>query len=225
MDRSRWLAERRVAVERAYTAESATYDAGYDPATPIHRRFVARLIETVPRGGTVLDAACGTAPYAGMVLNAGRAYVGADQSAGMLQQAREKWPDARFEHVGLQELAFDMTFDALMCTDAMENVPPEEWPFVLSVFERALRPDGHLYITVEEIDRRELEEASAKTRAEAMPAVFGELVEGDTAGYHFYPDRQRVDGWLADAGFLPVDGADEWLDGYGYRHLLMRTSR
>src|SRR6185312_4259789 len=102
MDRSRWLAERRDAVERAYTAEGPPYDDVYDPATPIHRRFVTRLIETVPPGGAVLDAACGTAPYAGMVLKAGLAYLGADQSAGMLRQAREKWPDARFERMGLQ---------------------------------------------------------------------------------------------------------------------------
>jgi hypothetical protein len=33
-----------------------------------------------------------------------------------------------------------------------------------------------------------------------------------------------VSGWLADAGLQVVDEEHEWLDGYGYRHLFLRTS-
>lgn len=222
MDRSRWLAERRVAVERAYTDEGPTYDDGYDPSTPVHQRFVSQLIGSVPPGGSVLDAACGTAPYAGLVIAAGLGYVGADQSVGMLRRAQLKWPDARFEQVGLQELAFEEAFDAVICTDAMENVPPEEWLVVLSAFAHAVRSSGHVYLTVEEVAHSELEAAYRKASATGWPAVFGELVEGDTAGYHFYPDRAQVDRWVVAAGFLTVANDDEWLDGYGYRHLLMR---
>jgi ubiquinone/menaquinone biosynthesis C-methylase UbiE len=224
MDRTRWLAERRAEVEREYTAEGPTYDE-YDPATPVHRRFVSRLIGSVPAGGAILDAACGTAPYAGMVIAAGLGYVGADQSGGMLNVARAKWPDARFELGGLQELPFEGSFEGVMCTDAMENVPPEEWPVVVSAFARALRPGGHLYLTTEEIDRAQIEEAFTTLKAAGFPAVFGELIEGDTAGYHFYPDRERADRWLTDAGFQPIEDADEWLDGYGYRHLLLQRGR
>jgi ubiquinone/menaquinone biosynthesis C-methylase UbiE len=184
---------------------------------------VLRLIGSVPAGGSVLDAACGTAPYAGMVIEAGLGYVGADQSGGMLNVARAKWPDARFEHVGLQDLAFESSFDGVMCTDAMENIPPEEWPVVVSAFARALRPGGCLYLTMEEIDRAQIEEAFTTLRAAESPAVFGEVIEGDTAGYHFYPDRERADLWLAAAGFQPIEHADEWLDGYGYRHLLLQS--
>jgi len=223
MERERWLTERRAAVEQSYTAEGATYDDGYDPATPTHRRFVSKLIESVPPGGSILDAACGTAPYAGMVLDAGIGYLGVDQSAGMLERARAKWPDALFEQVGLQELDFEATSDAVMCTDAMENVSPEDWPVVVSAFGRALRPGGHLYLTVEEVERSELQETFARARAEGSPALLGELVEGDVAGYHFYPDRAQVARWLADASFRLVAEADEWLDGYGYHHLLMRA--
>ncbi|MBA3690100.1 MAG: hypothetical protein H0W82_01655 [Actinobacteria bacterium] len=48
------------------------------------------------------------------------------------------------------------------------------------------------------------------------------MIEGDTAGYHFYPADGRVAAWLADAGLAAVDEAEEWLEGYGYRHLLVR---
>lgn len=224
MDRARWLADRRAEVEREYTAEGDTYDDGYDPATPIHRDFLARLIASVPPGGSVLDVACGTAPYAGTVLEAGLSYVGTDQSSGMLARARVKWPDARFERVGLQELAFEASFDALMCTDAMEHVPPEDWPMVVSGFRRAVRTAGHVYLTVEQIDRSEIDVAFADAKARGVPTVLGEVVEGDTAGYHFYPDRDRVDGWLTSAGFEIVGSADERLDGYGYHHMLLRAA-
>jgi len=224
MDRREWLAERRAAVEREYTLEAPTYDEGYDPATPEHRRFVARLIETCPSAGAVLDVPCGTGPYVGMVLDAGRVVVGADQSAGMLEQARAKYPDVRFEKIGLQELAFDGEFDAAMCSDAMENVPPEDWPLVLANLRRAVRPGGHVYLTVEEIDQQVIDAAFEELTAADLPAVYGEVVSGDTAGYHFYAVRDRIQAWLADAGFDMVESADEQLDGYGYRHLLLRSS-
>jgi SAM-dependent methyltransferase len=223
MDRAEWLAERRTAVERSYDTDAPTYDE-YDPATPMHRRSVARLLGLLPQGGAVLDAACGTAPYAGLVLDAGLAYIGADQSAGMMSIARAKWPAARFEHVGLQELSFESVFDGVMCIDAMEHVPPEDWPNVVAAFHRALRPDGHLLLTLEEIEKEAIDEAFTVSSDEGSPATYGEVTEGDTAGYHFYPGRERIDRWLAEGGFLMVDDADEWLDDYGYRHVLLRRA-
>jgi ubiquinone/menaquinone biosynthesis C-methylase UbiE len=223
MEREAWLSERRAAVEENYDLDAPTYDS-YDPATAVHRRFVARLIETCRPGGTLLDAACGTGPYIKMVLDAGRHVVGVDQSAGMLAQAKAKFPEARFEQVGLQELAFQMEFDAVMCLDAMEHVPPEDWPRVLENFVRAVPPGEHVYLTLEQIERDQIEEAFAEASAAGLPVVLGEVIVGDTGGYHHYAERDRVSGWLADAGLQVVDEEDEWLDGYGYRHLFLRTS-
>ena len=222
-----WLAERRASVKEDYTRDGPTYDAGYNPATETHRRFVARLIETCPAGGTVLDAACGTAPYLGMVLGAGRRALGVDQSTGMLAQAQSKHPNARFEIVGLQELAFTGEFGGAMCIDAMEHVPPEEWPLVLGNLRRALRPGGHLYLTVEEVDRSRLDRALEEAKATGLPAVPGEDVGEGTGGYHYYPDRGQVRRWLAAEGFETVDEADEWFEehGYGYHHILVRAPR
>lgn len=225
MDRREWLAERRVAVEEDYTRDAPGYDAGYDPTTEVHRRFVARLITTCPYGGTILDAACGTAPYLGMVLDAGRKAVGIDQSEGMLAQAKAKHPRARFQAIGLQELGFDREFDGAMCIDAMEHIPPEEWALVVSNLHRALRPGGHLYLTVEEVDRKNLDHFLERAKVAGLPAVHGEDVGDQTGGYHFYPDRDRVRRWLAVVGFEAVEAADEWFDdhGYGYHHILVRA--
>ena len=222
MNRSDWLVERRNADEAGYTADGPTYDDGYDPRTPTHVGFVEALVDRTPPDGWVLDAACGTAPYAGIVLDAGRRYRGIDQSTGMLARARAKWPDERFDRIGLQELAIDGECHAAMCIDAMEHVPPEDWSLVLSNLSRALLPGGSLYLTVEEIDRAEVEDRNADARSTGFPVVEGEVIVRSTGGYHFYPDRVRVEGWLTGAGFSILDQADEALDGYGYHHLLVR---
>jgi SAM-dependent methyltransferase len=222
MNRTGWLRQRRALVEADYTRDAATYDDGYDPVTSVHRRFVERLIETTPDVGTILDAPCGTGPYFGLILAAGRQVVGVDQSAGMLERARKKHPDVPLEHVGLQELSFDGRFDAAMCVDAMEHVPPEEWPLVLRNLRRAVRDGGHLYLTIEQVDRSRLERAFDESSSAGLPVVFGDRVDPATGGYHHYPDREQVGRWLDDARLVVIDEADEDLGDYGYRHLLSR---
>lgn len=223
MDRRAWLAELRAAVEKDYTNDAPTYDAGYDPVTLVHRRFVGRLVESCPADGTILDVPCGTGPYFAIVMAAGRRVVGGDQSAGMLAEAHAKHPDVRLEKVGLQELAFDHEFDGVMCIDAMEHISPEEWPLVLGNLHRAARPAGQLYLTVEEVDDGEHDVALAEAVALGLPAVRGEHTGPETGGYHYYPARDEVRRWLDAEGLEVVDEADERLDGYGYHHLLLRS--
>ena len=224
MDRQAWLAERRAAVRAQYDDEAPSYDAeDHAYPVPLHAAFVERLLATCPAGGRVLDAPCGTGKYFAQVAAAGRRVVGVDQSAGMLAQARAKGIAESLEQIGLQELRFNAEFDGAMTIDGLENVPPEDWPLVLTNLRRALRPRGHLYLTVEETDDTEVDEALEKHSAQGLPVVRGEVIEGDTAGYHYYPGRDRVLGWLADAGFDVVEEDFDQQEGWGYRHLLTRA--
>jgi SAM-dependent methyltransferase len=88
------------------------------------------MIDSVPVGGAVLDAPCGTGRYLDATLAAGRNVMGIDLSAGMLAQARAKHPEVALERIRLQDLGFEAAFDAAICVDAMEYVPPEDWPTV-----------------------------------------------------------------------------------------------
>lgn len=223
MDRATWLAERRAAVVADYDADASTYGETPYPATS-HARFVDRLVATCPEGGLVLDAPCGTGRWFGRVRQSGRRVVGIDQSSGMLDQARRTGLAERLEDVGLQEMAFDGEFDGAMTIDAMENIPPEDWPVVLDRLHRAVCPGAHLYLTVEEVPDSDLDAAEVLARERGLPAVRGEVIEGDVAGYHFYPGRDQTLRWFADAGLTVVDEAYDQEDGWGYRHWLVRTA-
>ena len=186
------------------------------------RRSWRRLLATCPADGIVLDAPCGTGRYFGLVRASGRRVVGADQSAGMLDQARRKGLADAVHHVGLQELAFHDAFDGSMTIDAMENIPPEDWPLVLANLSRAVRKGGHLYLTVEEVEDVDIDAAFASGRAAGLPLVRGEVIEGDVAGYHFYPGRAQVERWFEAAGLDVMAEAFDQEDGWGYRHWLLR---
>jgi SAM-dependent methyltransferase len=220
--RQAWLAERRADVRAQYDAEGPTYDASEYPV-PLHAGFVERLLALTVPGGRVLDAPCGTGRWFAPVVASGRAVVGIDQSAGMLEQARGRGLAAELIQVGLQELSFEAEFDAAMTIDAMENVPPEEWPLVVGNLRGALRTGAPFYVTLEESDAGPVEEAFASQTAAGLPVVRGEVIEGDVAGYHFYPGRTQALAWLEEAGFAPAEEAYDQQDGWGYRHLILRA--
>jgi cyclopropane fatty-acyl-phospholipid synthase-like methyltransferase len=222
MDRAAWLAERRVAILATYDADAAAYDENAYPAEA-QREWVAGLVALTPPGGIILDAPCGTGRYFTTVVDAGRRVVGADQSAGMLDQARARGLATSLEILSLQDLSYDREFDGVLTVDAMENVPPEDWPVVLANLRRAVRPGGPIYMTVEEIDEAEIEAAFASLSARGEPAVLGEVVEGDVAGYHYYPGRARVLGWFEAEGLGVEAEVLTPEDGWAYRHFLLRA--
>jgi SAM-dependent methyltransferase len=222
-ERQAWLAERRAAVVAAYNAEAATYDRHPYPNKP-QQTWVRRLLTLCPERATVLDAPCGTGRYFPLIAAAGHRVVGIDQSPGMLARAQRRGIAFDLEHVGLQELSFVDRFDAAMTIDAMENVAPEDWPVVLANLRRAVRPGGHLYLTVEEHHDADFTAAHETLLARHLPAVRGEVIDGDVAGYHYYPRREQVIEWIAAVGLDLVDEAYHQEDGWGYRHLLLRRS-
>ena len=218
MDRAGWLLERRRAAEEDFDAHAEDYDREDEEMTSTHRRFVANLLERIPADGRVLDAACGTGKYFGMILGSGLKVVGADQSAGMLAAARTKYPDATTERIGLQELSFAGEFDGVICVDAMEFVSPEAWPLVIGNLRRALRPGGALYITVETKAPSVVEAGFTEANGRGLPVVPGEYVANDY--YHYYPPIPQVLRWVDEAGLEVLEEAQTEGDGYGYHHLL-----
>ena len=121
----------------------------------------------------------------------------------------------------MQALRIDGDFDAAMCVDAMENVPPEDWPLVLANLRDAVS-GGQVYLTVEEIPDSAVDEAFELATAAGLPAVRGETLRG--GGYHYYPTVDQVKAWIQAAGLEIAEEGRSRGSNYGYWHLLMRSA-
>jgi SAM-dependent methyltransferase len=130
---------------------------------------VARALGLIRPGAMVLDAPCGTGKYFPAVAAAGHQVAGTDQSAGMLARARQRGIAVRLDQVALQDLSYAREFDAVLTVDAMENIPPEDWPLVVANLHRAVRPGGVLYLTVEEVEQAKIDQAFQRLSARGCP--------------------------------------------------------
>jgi hypothetical protein len=77
-------------------------------------------------------------------------------------------------------------------------------------------------MTVEEIDASAIDAAFNELVCKGLPAVRGEVVEGDVAGYHYYPGRDQVLLWFAAEQLDILDEDFKRDNGWGYRHFLLR---
>jgi cyclopropane fatty-acyl-phospholipid synthase-like methyltransferase len=222
MDRITWLKEMRRECEEQYDTRWAPFYGekwGLYP-NKTHRKFIQEFLRLIPQHSLILDAACGAGRYLPDLLKQGHSILGIDQSQGMLSQAKSKFPSVPFEKVGLQEMAYQEEFDGAICMDAMENVPPEDWPQVLSNFRQALKQPGWFYFTTETIetseDEKAIRQAFQKAQAAGLPVVYGEWPEEEV--YHFHPTNQQVKEWTQEAGFEILKEGE----GEDYFHLLVR---
>ncbi len=241
MERAEWLKQMRSQAEVLYDRISSQYWVTfgfYENET--HLAYLKKFLERVAPGGDILSAGCGAGRYDGILLEAGHRVTGIDQSAGMLARAREHFPRARYEKMGLQEITFHAAFDGVICIDALEHVCPEDYPAILHNLQQALKPGGWLYFTMERADPDELERAYQSARAQGLPVVRGELVDqvdasleqvlgpdqplsgtlADSAVYHFYPTLEQAREWIDQAGLA----TEEQGFGSGYHHFLVRKS-
>jgi 2-polyprenyl-3-methyl-5-hydroxy-6-metoxy-1,4-benzoquinol methylase len=243
IDRAEWLKKVRAQAEALYDHLAPAYWVTFGLyANAAHRQFIEKFLGRLGAQSAILDAACGAGRYDGMLVEAGHSVLGIDQSGNMLARAREylpqeRFPGLRYAKMGLQEIDFQAEFDGVICIDAMEHVSPEDWPGILARLQKALRPGGMLYVTVEVAEWGEVGEAYKRAKALGLPVLFGEVVDeidaayaqaaaldwqaipgeqADLAVYHYYPSPEQVRAWLDQAGLAIVEEGT----GDGYAHLL-----
>ena len=81
-----------------------------------------------------------------------------------------------------------------------------------------------MYLTIEELEQHHIEQAFEGLSARGLPAVRGEVVQGDAAGYHYHPGRNQAVDWFWQQGLPIVDQGLRREDGWGYHHFPLRTS-
>jgi len=239
MERAEWLKQMRAKAEALYDHLSPQYWVNFGLyANETHREYLQKFLKRMAPRSTLLSAACGAGRYDGILLEAGHCVVGIDQSTGMLARAKDRFPEAQYEKLGLQEMDFREAFDGVICMDAMEHVCPEDWPGILRGFREALKPGGVLYFTLELAEADEVGEAYERAKGRGLPVEFGEVVDeveeayekalglpvvsGEVAGvavYHYYPLPEQVRTWIGQAGLA----IEEEGMGNGYEHFVVRN--
>jgi len=239
MERAEWLKQMREKAEALYDHFSPLYWVEFGLyANETHREYLDKFLERVAPRSALLSAACGAGRYDGILLEAGHSIVGIDQSEGMLERAREHFPEVTYKKMGLQEMDFREGFDGIICMDAMEHVCPEDWPGILGRFKQALRPGGVLYFTVDLADADEKEAAYERAKALRLPVVFGEVADrvdeayeqmrassatlpnelADVAVYHYHPSLEQVRTWIGQVGLeIEEEGVGNW-----YAHFVVK---
>lgn len=108
------------------------------------------------KGDRVLDFGCGNGRLFTLFRERDIFYVGADQSGGLIDRAREKYAaeekdgKVQFVHLSGGVLPFpDASFDCIFTIAALHHIPSvPERERVLREFDRVLKPGGRVVITV-----------------------------------------------------------------------------
>ena len=184
----------------------------------------------VGRGGAVLDIGCGISGQAKMFCE--YRYVGADINTTRLGYGARTNPWARYTSQDVTNLGFAAhAFEAVLCLEVMEHLPPGERPALAQELLRVLRPGGLLVLTTpdgrvtpakrifgtkcERSHERELEPGEVETlltdagaRVIERHRVANLVQPAGTLGTvlaHLVADRpawrERLAGWWARAGY------------------------
>lgn len=133
-----------------YNAIAAAYTehfAGELDSSPWERAILAAFAEVVGPDEPVLDIGCGPGRVTGFLAEHGLAVRGIDLSPVMIELARHRHPDIRFDVGSMTELEFSAgSVAAVVAWYSLIHIPPAERPGVLAEFHRVLRPGGRLLL-------------------------------------------------------------------------------
>jgi trans-aconitate methyltransferase len=88
----------------------------------------------------ILDLGCGTGQLTVQIAASGAQVIGIDNSPGMLEEARENFPQLDFELADAADFQFEEPFDAVFSNAALHWIQPADR--VVRSVARALKPDG-----------------------------------------------------------------------------------
>ena len=115
--------------------------------TPWLRAALTAFAEDVRELGPVLDVGCGPGTVTAFLSDLGVEVSGVDLSPRMVEHARRRRPDLRFEVASATELQLSpASFGGVLGWWSLFNLPRDVLPAVLASFARALVPGGQLLI-------------------------------------------------------------------------------
>lgn len=127
----------------ATTTQKTTWDPKlYNEKHSFVWKLAGGLLELLaPKSGErILDLGCGTGHLTSQIAATGAMVTGVDASADMVREAREKYPDLRFEVADARNLQLAETFDAVFSNATLHWV--HEAGLAAAGIARHLKPGG-----------------------------------------------------------------------------------
>ncbi len=115
-----------------------------------NRKQLEELAALLPEKAQILDVGCGTGiPATKFLFERGYEVVGIDLSVEMLKMARINVPGAEFLEKDMTQLDFENgSFDGLTAFYSIIHVPREKHQALFHTFNRILKPDGLILISL-----------------------------------------------------------------------------
>ncbi len=150
--------------------------------------FIAELPNS--EQGAILDAGCGQGKYTQVFQDRGFEATGLDISSGLLEVARQDYPDCTFVEGDLRKLPFETSsFDGIWAHASLLHLETvEEVQQVLSEFHRVLKAGGIVHIRVK-----------AQTGAQKT-AVVSDALSGHERFFQYFTESELVE-LVEEAGF------------------------
>jgi SAM-dependent methyltransferase len=177
----------------------ATYQEG--TMSPIFKAVLERV--DIGPGKAVLDVGCGTGLFCMMAIDTGATAAGLDASAGQLEVARERLPQADFRQGEMEDIPFaDNQFDLISCCNALQySMDPLS---TLRQMKRVSKPGGSVSI---------ISGTRTSTGTSGMGAVYANLMElrektsapGPKAPRIIFSDPDAITRFMGEAGLEVYD--------------------
>lgn len=143
MDQSTPLSASYDRVAAEYTARIADELAG----KPLDRALLQAFAEQVGAPGPIADLGCGPGHVAAFLAAAGMAVTGYDLSGGMVEQARQRYPDLLFNQGDMRSLPLpDGSLGGISAFYSIIHLEPAELTSTFREWRRALRAGGRALV-------------------------------------------------------------------------------
>ena len=115
-------------------------------------KYIDKFLNSLT-GKSILDAGCGVGEDCKYVEQKGFSAVGIDLSKGMLDIAKEKYSQGKFQIMDMTNIIYpDNTFDGIISNCSLFHIPTELLPQTLEEFKRVLKQKGKLLLILQEGD-------------------------------------------------------------------------
>lgn len=139
----------------AYNADPKKYEDATGEMI-LHEEIEEFMSRTFNKSLPVLDAGCAFGRDTALLAKNGFKVKGIDMSDGLLERARELYPNLSFQKMDVRKLEFpDESFSGVWCNATLLHLTDEDMQTALEEFKRVLIPGGVVFMSFKEGDGEE----------------------------------------------------------------------